>query len=138
LTPFIVGEIFNRMMNQLETTFAALAEPTRFRVVGMLRGRELSAGELATRCATSNPAMSRHLRVLRKSGIVEIAPSPRAEQDARLRVYRLRPDPFVDLKDWIDQMQQFWGGQLSAFKAYAERKQALPVPRAKRQRRTKQ
>jgi DNA-binding transcriptional ArsR family regulator len=118
------------MVNQVNT-FAALADPTRFRVVDMLHGKDLSAGEIASRCDVSGPAMSRHLRVLRKSGLVEVVQTPRAEEDARLRVYRLRPEPFLSLKDWVDQMQRFWTGQLSAFKAYTEQKHQQKRPRRK-------
>jgi DNA-binding transcriptional ArsR family regulator len=108
------------MVKHLPNTFIALADATRFRVVEALRGRELSAGEIATRCSVSGPALSRHLRVLRRTGIVEVVHSPRAELDARLRVYRLRPEPFSSMKDWVDQLQAFWTGQLAAFKSYAE------------------
>ncbi|HEY2015780.1 MAG TPA: metalloregulator ArsR/SmtB family transcription factor [Bryobacteraceae bacterium] len=113
--------MINALVNQLEITFGALADPTRFRVVEALRRREASAGELAAKCSVSGPAMSRHLRVLRKTGLIEVAQTPRAEQDARLRVYRLRPEPFVSMKDWIDEMQAFWTGQLNAFKVHAEK-----------------
>jgi len=77
----------------------------------------------------SGPAMSRHLRVLRRSGLVEVL-QPSAESDARVRVYRLRPEPFFSLKEWIDHMQAFWTGQLAAFRHYAEHKD--PPSRKKR------
>ena len=66
--------------------------------------------------------MSRHLRVLRASGLVEIE-EEQIDQDARLRVYRLRPEPFVALQVWLDQVQAFWTEQLSAFKDHIERTQ---------------
>ena len=68
--------------------------------------------------------MSRHLRVLRRSGLVEVAHSGRVDEDARLRVYRLRPEQFLSIKHWIDHMQAFWTSQLTAFKSYAEGKQS--------------
>jgi DNA-binding transcriptional ArsR family regulator len=108
------------MINHIESTISALADPTRFRVVEALRDRELRAGELAAKCSMSGPAMSRHLRVLRRSGLVEVVHSQRADVDARLRVYRLRPEPLRSMKDWIEQMQAFWTGQLGTFKSYAE------------------
>jgi DNA-binding transcriptional ArsR family regulator len=108
------------MVNQLEATFAALADPTRFRVVQALRGGDKCAGELAASCSMSAPAMSRHLRVLRKTGLIEVVQTERAHEDARLRVYRLRPEPFLSVKEWVEHMQAFWTGQLNAFKAYAE------------------
>lgn len=108
------------MVNQLDATLAALAEPTRRRVVELLRERPRRAGELASATAASGPAMSKHLRVLRASGLVE---EVRVERDARVHVYRLRPEPFVALGDWLDHVQAFWDGQLDAFKGHVERRQ---------------
>jgi DNA-binding transcriptional ArsR family regulator len=110
------------MPQNIDSTLAALADPTRRQVVDLLRERPRRAGELAAGCAASSPAMSRHLRVLRASGLVEVE-ADQIEQDARLRVYRLRPEPFVTLQAWLDQVQSFWNDQLGAFKAYAERVQ---------------
>ncbi len=87
----------------------------------MLRRQELCAGELAERCSVSGPAMSRHLRVLRKSGLIETVPAPDADSDARLRVYRLRPEAFQSLKHWADHMQALWSQQLASFREHAER-----------------
>ena len=108
------------MLHNLDGTLAALADPTRRQVVDLLRERPRRAGELAAECSISAPAMSRHLRVLRTSGLVEVE-AEQLDHDARLRVYRLRPEPFVTLQAWLDQVQSFWNEQLGAFKAYAER-----------------
>ena len=111
-------------MNELDTTLAALADPTRRQVVELLRERPRRAGELAESCLMSGPAMSRHLRMLRASGLVEVeVEEERVAHDARLRIYRLRPEPFVALQAWLDQVQSFWTEQLDAFKAHAERTQ---------------
>lgn len=107
-------------MNDLDETLAALADPTRRKVVDLLRKRPRRAGELAATVQMSPPAMSRHLRVLRATGLVQADPT---EQDARVRVYRLRPERFVALQAWLDQVQAFWAEQLVAFKAHAERTQ---------------
>jgi DNA-binding transcriptional ArsR family regulator len=109
------------MDNLIETTLSALADHTRRCVVESLRNGPRRSGELANACAVSAPVMSRHLRILRASGLVETLTAD--EPDARLRVYRLRPEPFVSLKDWVDYMHAFWTGQLTSFKDYAERKQ---------------
>jgi DNA-binding transcriptional ArsR family regulator len=105
-------------MNQLDSTLSALADPTRRRVVDLLRKGPRRAGELAASADMSAPAMSRHLRVLRSTGLVE---AEGVADDARLRVYHLRPEPFVALQAWLDQVEAFWGEQLGAFKAHAER-----------------
>jgi DNA-binding transcriptional ArsR family regulator len=106
-------------MGDLDSTLSALADPTRRTVVDLLRESPCRAGELAARASTSAPAMSRHLRVLRAGGLVEAGP---VDHDARLRVYRLRPEPFTALQEWLDQVQTFWDEQLGSFKEHAERR----------------
>ncbi|MBO0730351.1 MAG: winged helix-turn-helix transcriptional regulator [Acidimicrobiaceae bacterium] len=104
-------------MNEMDGVFAALADPTRRRVVELLADGPRRAGDLAAGTGMQATAMTRHLRVLRTSGLVEVET---AEADARLRVYRLRPDRFVALQAWLDQVQAFWSEQLLSFKAHAE------------------
>ena len=106
-------------MADLDGTFAALADPTRRRVVDLLRSGPLRAGELAAAVEMSPPAMSRHLRVLRSSGLVEEEGSA---DDARVRIYRLRREPFAELHGWLDEVEGFWLIQLRAFRAHAEKK----------------
>jgi DNA-binding transcriptional ArsR family regulator len=103
-------------MNNLDRTLAALADPTRRHVVDLLRERPRRAGELAAAVRTSAPAMSRHLRVLRQSGLVE---AELLDDDARARVYSLQPQRLRALQRWLD---TFWAGQLGAFKAHVERR----------------
>ena len=105
----------------LDSTLAALADPTRRRVIDLLRERPRRAGELARASRTSPPARSRHLRVLRRKGLVE---EEGLEDDGRARVYRLRPEPFHDLHEWVEEVEAFWTDQLGAFKAHAERTRA--------------
>ncbi len=107
------------MASRLDHTLSALADPTRRRVVDLLRKRPRRAGELAAACDLSAPAISRHLRVLRTRGLIEEA---RVEHDARIRLYRLRKKPFDELQAWLAQVEEFWADQLGAFKAHAERK----------------
>ena len=102
-------------MAELDSTLAALADPTRRGIVDRLRQRPHRAGELAEAFEMSAPAMSRHLRVLRTRGLVE---EQRAEHDARLRVFRLRRDRFSELSTWLDDIEEFWNEQLDSFKAH--------------------
>jgi DNA-binding transcriptional ArsR family regulator len=102
----------------LDRTLTALADPTRRRVIDRLRRRPQRAGELAAALEMSAPAMSRHLRVLRQTGLVE---EEGLDDDARVRVYRLRPERFAALRDWLDEVEGYWGDQLAAFKEHAER-----------------
>ena len=108
------------MASGLDETLMALADPTRRWVVEQLRRGPRRAGELAEAGRMSPPALSRHLRVLRRSGLIE---GGGVEDDARVRLYRLRPEALSPLRQWLDEMQAFWTDQLGAFKAHAERKQ---------------
>ena len=103
----------------LDSTLAALADPHRRQVVDLLREGPRRAGELAEAVGLSAPAMSRHLRTLRESRIVEESP---ADFDTRVRIYRLRPQPMAHLKAWLEETERLWSDQLSAFKAHLERK----------------
>jgi DNA-binding transcriptional ArsR family regulator len=104
--------------NDLDRTLAALADPTRRGVVDLLHRGPRRAGELAEAFEMSPAAMSRHLRVLRTTGLVE---EEHQGEDARVRVYRLRPQRFQALRKWLDEVESFWAGELDAFKEYAER-----------------
>ena len=103
----------------VDATIAALADPTRRFVVDTLRSGPRSAGEIAALAGMSRPAMSRHLRVLRLSGLVE-EESP--AEDSRIRLYSLRREPFAALEAWLEEVQSFWNDQLAAFKAHAEKR----------------
>ena len=107
-------------MNGLDRTLAALADPARRGAVDLLRVRQRRAGELAAARGLSPPAMSRHLRVLRETGLVEEAHGADAG-DARVRVYRLKPEPFDALRAWVADVERFWTLELAAFKRRAER-----------------
>jgi DNA-binding transcriptional ArsR family regulator len=102
----------------LDRTLAALADPTRRGVVDLLHRGPRRAGELAEALSTSPAAMSRHLRVLRTTGLVE---ERHHGEDARVRVYRLKPQRFLALRKWLDEVETFWAGELDAFKEHAER-----------------
>jgi DNA-binding transcriptional ArsR family regulator len=103
----------------LEPIFVALADPARLAAVRLLRKKPLRSSDLAARLSLSRPLASRHLQVLRRAGLVE---ETAEEDDARVRVYRLRAEAFAELRSWLDEVEAFWGNQLDAFKAHAERK----------------
>jgi DNA-binding transcriptional ArsR family regulator len=102
----------------LDRTLAALADPHRRRVVDLLRERPHRAGELARAARISFPAMSRHLKRLRKGGLVE---EDRDELDSRVRIYRLRPEAMADLKTWLAETEALWARQLLALKAHLQK-----------------
>jgi DNA-binding transcriptional ArsR family regulator len=109
------------MQRSLDDTLLALADPSRRAVIDMLRREPRRSSDMASALALSRPAMSRHLRVLREAGLVE---EESTGDDARVRMYQLRPEPFNQLRGWLDEVEAFWGGQLAAFKKHAERKHA--------------
>lgn len=99
--------------------FGALADQTRQQVVLLLSDGPRRAGELASASGTSAPTMSRHLRVLLEAGIVA---DERPPQDARARVFRLRPESIEAVQAWLDQLQAHGDEQLASFKRHVERR----------------
>jgi DNA-binding transcriptional ArsR family regulator len=105
-------------VSDLDRTLEALSDPTRRGVVELLKKRPRRAGELSEALGMSAPAMSRHLRVLRETGLVE---EDHAGEDARVRTYRLRHQPFAALRKWLEEVESFWTNQLDAFAKHAEK-----------------
>jgi DNA-binding transcriptional ArsR family regulator len=100
-------------MNALE----ALAEPTRRRIVELLVDGERSAGEIASHFETSRPGVSRHLRVLREHGLVQV------RDDAQRRLYSLDPAPLAELDAWLAQYRGYWTNRLDALDTELRRRQ---------------
>lgn len=103
--------------DQLDRILSALADPTRRRVVELLRDSPRRAGELADSMSVSPSVMSRHLKVLRDSDVVEEA-SP--DFDARVRIYSLRSGATAGLRSWLAAVEESWAEQLTALKAHVE------------------
>ncbi|MEG3148591.1 metalloregulator ArsR/SmtB family transcription factor [Sphingomonas sp. ZT3P38] len=101
----------------MDRTLAALADPTRRRVVELLRDRPHRAGELAESIGLSPPALSRHLRTLKAGGLIE---EVHPDYDARVRIYALKAGSMAPLKAWVDLTEQLWADQLAALKAHVE------------------
>jgi DNA-binding transcriptional ArsR family regulator len=83
-------------------TFAALAEPNRFRIVELLRSGPRPVNEIGERLQLNQPQVSKHLRVLKESGLVDV--QPRAQQ----RLYELRAQPLRQLHGWLERYRQLW------------------------------
>jgi DNA-binding transcriptional ArsR family regulator len=105
------------MTTELAPLLTALADPTRRRVVQLLRDGPRRAGELAAASGTSAPAMSRHLRVLLEAGIVA---DERRDDDARARIFWLRPEAITSLRAWLEELQTAADEQLASFKHHVE------------------
>src|SRR6476620_191599 len=96
----------------MPTALRVLAEPRRVAIVELLRDGERPVGELVERLGVSQPAVSKHLRVLKEAGLVE------ARVDGQRRVYRLRPDPLVELDAWLEPYRQMWRTSLDQLEAH--------------------
>jgi DNA-binding transcriptional ArsR family regulator len=101
----------------LDAAFAALSDASRRDMIRMLLHKPRRAGELAQSIDMSPQALSRHLRVLRKAGLVV---ERGIEDDARVRVYSVHPTAFQPVQQWLAQIEELWSVQLQAFKSYAE------------------
>ncbi|MDR2321504.1 MAG: metalloregulator ArsR/SmtB family transcription factor [Microbacterium sp.] len=92
----------------MDAVLQALADANRRVVLSILRDHEATAGELADALPIARPGVSRHLRVLREAGLVDV------RQDAQRRIYRLRPEALVDLDDWLEEYRDLWVQRLDA------------------------
>ena len=105
------------MSGAIGAVFAALADADRRRAIELIGARPRRAGELAEALALPGPAMSRHLRVLKQSGLVE---ESHPEFDARVRIYALKAGAMDSLKEWLADAERAWADQLAAFKRHIE------------------
>jgi DNA-binding transcriptional ArsR family regulator len=99
----------------MATTFEVLAEPRRREILDLLRGGERPVGELVEQLALSQPAVSKHLKVLRDAGLVEV------RQDAQRRWYRLRPAPLAEIDAWLEPYRDLWRTRLDALESHLDR-----------------
>ena len=111
-----------------EATFQALSDPTRRAVLDLLRGGSQPAGRIASSFPVSRPAISKHLRLLRRAHLVE------ERREGRHRVYQLNPEPLRAVDSWIEQYRVFWERSLTNLKAFVETEYAKEIApkRAKR------
>src|SRR5437867_8840507 len=97
-----------------EAAFSALADPTRRAVLDLLRAGIRPAGEIARAFPVSRPAISKHLRILRRAHLVE------ERREGRNRLYQLNPEPLMAVDSWLEQYRSFWSASLSNLKALVE------------------
>ncbi len=96
------------------TTLQVLAEPSRQAILDLLRDGERPVGDLVDRLQLSQPAVSKHLRVLKDAGVVE------ARVDGQRRLYRIRPEPLAELDDWLATYRQLWTTHLDRLEAHLD------------------
>jgi DNA-binding transcriptional ArsR family regulator len=101
----------------MTTAFEILAEPTRRRILDELRQRERPVNDLVDVLGMSQPGVSKHLRILREAGLVDV------RRDAQRRLYRLRPEPLREIDDWLEPYRKFWNERLDALEAHLDREE---------------
>jgi len=114
-----------------EAAFQALADPTRRAVLDLLRRGAQPAGQIASAFPVSRPAISKHLRLLRRAHLV------REHREGRHRVYQLNPEPLRAVDSWIEQYRVFWSTSLTNLKAFVEAEHARETEAASRTTETK-
>jgi DNA-binding transcriptional ArsR family regulator len=99
----------------VESAFEIIAEPNRRAILSLLGSSQQSVGEIERQLRMSQPAVSKHLRVLRDAGFVE------STVDAQRRLYRLKPEPLQEMDAWLDQFRRFWSGHVDALERHLDR-----------------
>lgn len=110
--------------------FEVIAEPNRRAILGLLASEQRSVGEIERQLRMPQPAVSKHLRVLRDAGFVE------AKVDAQRRLYRLRPEPLREVDAWLDQFRRFWSAHVDALERHLDRMDEPAPKRVKGKRRS--
>ena len=98
----------------MATTFTVLAEPARRRILDLLLERPRPVGELVDQLGLTQPGTSKHLRVLREAGLVEVRPQ------AQKRVYALNPEPLAELDQWLEPYRRLWSDRLDALERHLD------------------
>ncbi len=99
----------------MESAFAIIAEPNRRAILSLLAASERSVGEIERRLRMPQPSVSKHLRVLREAGFVE------SRVDAQRRLYRLRPEPLMEVEAWLAPFRRFWSAHIDALERHLDR-----------------
>ena len=94
--------------------FQAIADPVRRDIIGLLAQEQLNLNTIASRFEISRPAISRHIKILRECGLVEI------ENRGRERYCQIKPQKLTEVANWVDQFRQLWEEKLDSFEAYLE------------------
>ena len=110
-------------MDALSTTFSALADPTRRAILARLAQGETTVTELAEPFAMSMPAVSKHLKVLERAGLIERG------REAQWRPCKLTPQPLAEVSDWVEQYRRLWEQRLDRLEAYLQKLQAEDAAR---------
>jgi DNA-binding transcriptional ArsR family regulator len=109
----------------MESVFEIVAEPNRRAILSLLVSSQQSVGDIERQLRMTQPAVSKHLRVLREAGFVE------STVDAQRRLYRLKPEPLQELDAWLSQFRQFWSAHVDALERHLDRMNQSPQMKRK-------
>ena len=107
-------------IHSVDSSFAIVAEPNRRAILSFLLSSERSVGEIERELRLSQPSVSKHLRVLREAGFVE------SRIEAQRRLYRLRPEPLMELDEWLAPFRRFWSRHVDALEKHLDRMDKAP------------
>ena len=110
----------------MESSFAVVAEPNRRAILSLLLSSERSVGQLEHELRLSQPSVSKHLRVLRDAGFVD------SRIEAQRRVYRLRPEPLMELDEWLVPFRRFWSKHVDALEQHLDKMAQAPSVKGKK------
>ena len=113
-------------MSRVESSFAIIAEPNRRAILSFLLTAERSVGEIEGELQLSQPAVSKHLRVLRDAGFVE------SRIEAQRRLYRLCPEPLKEVDEWLDPFRRFWSRHVDALEKHLDKMEKLEKASSKK------
>ena len=118
-------------IKRVESVFEVIAEPNRRAILSLLVSSQQSVGEIERRLGMPQPAVSKHLRVLREAGFVE------STVDAQRRLYRLKPEPLQEVDAWLAPFRRLWSAHVDALERHLDRmaQSALTKPKTSRRRR---
>jgi DNA-binding transcriptional ArsR family regulator len=110
----------------MESTFAIIAEPSRRAILSLLASAERSVGDIEQQLRLPQPSVSKHLRVLREAGFVE------SRVDAQRRLYRIRPEPLMEVDAWLAPFRRFWSAHVDALERHLDRMNPVPPRKGKK------
>jgi DNA-binding transcriptional ArsR family regulator len=112
----------------MESAFAIIAEPSRRAILSLLASSERSVGDIEELLKLPQPSVSKHLRVLREAGFVE------SRVDTQRRLYRLKPEPLMEIDAWLTQFRRFWSAHVDALERHLDRMDQSTPPKRKTRR----
>src|SRR5882762_3267820 len=107
----------------MESVFEIIAEPNRRAILSLLVTSQQSVGEIERQLGMPQPMVSKHLRVLRETGFVE------SRVDAQRRIYRIRPEPLMEIDEWLARFRRFWSAHVDALERHLDRMDEVPPPK---------